>query len=174
MPRRATALLTLALAVCGCGRAAPESAQDVPVRVERLALDSHDVPVLVLEEEGGPRLLPIWIGTAEARSIAVQIEARTPPRPNTHDLARRLIQGLHGEVVRVVVTELRGGTYYALITLRSGSDVVDIDSRPSDAIAIALRAGAPIYVRAALFDSAGELPEEPERGDEGTEDGRAI
>jgi uncharacterized protein len=174
MARRAPALLALALAACGCGRAAPEPVQNVPVRVERVALDSHDVPVVVLEEEGGTRLLPIWIGTAEARSIAVQIEARRPPRPNTHDLARSVIQGLHGEVVRVVVTELHGGTYYALLTLRSGNDLVDIDARPSDAIAIALRAGAPIYVRASLFDSAGELPDEPEQGAEGPEDGRAI
>jgi bifunctional DNase/RNase len=141
----------LALLVWGCGRAEPESAPEVRVRVDRVVVDEQDTPVVVLEEEGGTRWLPIWIGSAEARSIAIEMESLHLPRPNTHDLARDLIHELHAEVVRVVVTELRDGTYYASLHLKSAEGVVRIDSRPSDAIAIALRADAPIFVREPLF-----------------------
>jgi bifunctional DNase/RNase len=147
-------LATLSWTLC-CSGPSPDANRDVPVRVERVAVDSHDLPVLVLEEEQGPRWLPIWIGTAEARSIALNIEERSSPRPNSHDLIRNVIDGLEGEVTRVVVTDLRGGTYYAVLTLRARAGEVEIDSRPSDAIAIALRAGAPIFVRAELFESSG-------------------
>ena len=108
------------------------------------------------------RLLPIWIGIAEATSIARHIDASPAPRPNTHDLAARLIERLDGRVERVVVTALRGGTYYGVLHLRSGNGVSEVDVRPSDGIAIALRSGAPIFVRAQLFEAAGESPvEEP-------------
>lgn len=156
-------LLFVGIAVA-CGRGGTPAPQDVRVHVERVALDAGNVPVLVLEEDRGSRWLPIWIGTAEARSIALQMHEHRPPRPNTHDLARSLIEGLEGEIVRVVVTELRNGTYYATLALRVRGDVVEIDSRPSDAIAIALRAGAPIFVRAGLFDSAGDVDVSDEEG----------
>lgn len=158
-------LLLLGLALGACGSPAPDDSGEVPVRVDLVALDSRNIPVVVLEETGGTRKLPIWIGYAEARSIATEMEEQEAPRPNTHDLAGRLIRGLDGEVLRVVVTELRAGTYYALITLRAGNGTTDIDSRPSDAIAIALRLGAPIFVRAPLFESASEVEEleEPRR-----------
>ena len=81
------------------------------------------------------------------------------PRPNTHDLTHRVVQGLDGEVLRVVVTELRAGIYYAVLLLRARSGTVEIDSRPSDAIAIALRANAPIFVRSPLFEEAADLLE---------------
>jgi bifunctional DNase/RNase len=144
-----SALLGLALA---CTSGDRESEHDVRVRVERVGLDANDLPVLLLEEDGGSRWLPIWIGSAEAQSIAAQIEALDSPRPNSHDLARSVIDGLRGEVERVVVTDLDAGTYYATLTLRSGSRRVEIDARPSDAVAIALRTGAPIFVRERLFD----------------------
>jgi hypothetical protein len=137
-----------------CSPGDDASLHDVLVRVERVGVDAHDMPVLLLEERDGSRWLPIWIGSAEAQSIATVIDALASPRPNSHDLARSVIDGLHGEVVRVVVTDLREGTYYATLTLRSGSRRVEIDSRPSDAVAIALRTGAPIFVRAHLFDHA--------------------
>ncbi len=149
-------ILALLSTASGCSESVAESAPEVLVRVDRVAVDHHNVPVLVLEEEGGSRWLPIWIGTAEARSIALEIEERSSPRPNTHDLARAVIQGLQGEVQRVVVTELRGGTYFATLTLRLRDQTIEIDSRPSDAIAIALRAEAPIFVRASLFESVEE------------------
>lgn len=126
---------------------------NVPVRVGVVAVDEHDLPVVVLEEEDGPRWLPIWIGVSEARSIAREMEQAPVVRPNTHDLAERLIRDLSGELEHVVVTELQGGTYFARLVLRSRGSTLDIDARPSDAIAIALRADVPIFVRSSLLDS---------------------
>lgn len=154
MPR--TALFWIPLFLAACGPESPAHEDDVPVKVGMVALDNSNAPVVVLEEQGGDRILPIWIGSFEARSIASEMEDQKPPRPNTHDLAKSLIAQLHGEVVRVVVTELRGGTYYAVLSLQAGGDLLQLDSRPSDAIAIALRTGAPIFVRAPVFDAAGD------------------
>jgi len=146
-------LIGLALAASlACGEPALE--HDVAVRVERVGLDANDLPVVLLEERGGSRFVAIWIGTAEAESIAMSIESIASPRPNSHDLARSVIDGLRGEVERVVVTDLRAGTYYATLSLRAGRRRVEIDARPSDAIAIALRAHAPIFVRDHLFEHA--------------------
>jgi len=153
-PRRAIQSLLrcfVALTVLACGHRDPANEVEVPVTLDRVAIDDHASPVIVLEEEGGPRRLPIWIGIAEAHSIALQMEDRHLPRPNTHDLARSVIRGMHGRVARVVVTELRGGTYYAILNLDVGGEQVEVDARPSDAIAIALRDGAPIFVRETLF-----------------------
>ena len=94
-------LLLLAVTAPGCADRDPDAAVDVLVRVDRIAIDDNDVPVVVLEEEGGTRWLPIWIGTAEARSIALEMEARSSPRPNAHDLARSLIRGLDAGGSRV-------------------------------------------------------------------------
>ncbi len=138
-------------AVVACSAPEGGAERDIAVRVERVGLDANDLPVVVLEERDGSRWLPIWIGSAEASSIALQIESVQTPRPNTHDLANRLISGLEGEVERAVVDDLRDGTYYATLMLRSHGRRIEIDSRPSDAIAIALRAGAPIFVRERLF-----------------------
>ena len=156
--------LWIALLLPACGPGSPAHRDDVPVKVGMVALDNSNVPVVVLEEEGGDRILPIWIGSFEARSIASEMEAKTPIRPNTHDLAKSLIARLHGEVLRVVVTELRGGTYYAVLSLEAGGDLLQLDSRPSDAIAIALRTGAPIFVRAPVFDAAGDTGSSQEAG----------
>ena len=141
----------------GCAPKANVVSDDVPVTVGSIALDRRDTPVVILEEADGPRVLPIWIGAAEATSIAIQLREISAPRPNSHDLAQRLIQQLDAEVVRVVVTELRHGTYYAVLTLRTGGKTVEIDVRPSDGIAVALRTDAPILVRASVFDAAGEF-----------------
>jgi len=149
-----TALALFALgAALACSDAAAPATSDVRVRVDRVVIDENEAPVVVLEEEGGTRRLPIWIGSEEAHSIALEMEALHLPRPNSHDLARDLIHGLDAEVARVVVTELRDGTYYATLHLRNESRSVGIDARPSDAIAIALRAHAPIFVRESLFES---------------------
>jgi bifunctional DNase/RNase len=146
-------LLSLPLA---CAQAEPTPEPEIPVRVGTVAIDRHNTPVVILEEENGPRLLPIWIGTAEASSIASQINEQPPPRPNFHDMAQRVIQQLDAEVERVVVTELRQGTYYALLWLRANGRLIEIDVRPSDGIALALRTEAPILVRASVFEEAGE------------------
>jgi bifunctional DNase/RNase len=148
MLQRRNLLLPVLLAACGCSGEATRGVVEVPVRVGMVALDSHNIPVIVLEEEGGPRLLPIWIGMDAAQSITAEMEQQQSPRPNTHDLAKRVIQGLDGEIASVVVTKLREGTYYAILNLATDGKVVEIDARPSDAIAIALRVKAPIFVRA--------------------------
>jgi bifunctional DNase/RNase len=143
------------LAALGCGRE-NEAPDDVLVHVSLVALDSQNAPVVILEEEAGDRMLPIWVGSAEASSIAAEIHQQKPARPNSHDFAARLIKGLEGELLRVVVTEIRDGTYYAILVLQANGKRVEIDARPSDAIATALRAGAPILVREQVFQEAGE------------------
>ena len=156
MPRTSFLMVALVfLAVCADPEPAPEA--EIPVRVGTVVLDQRNAPVVILEEEHGTRALPIWIGTAEATSIASQINNQRPPRPNFHDLAQRVIDKLDAEVERVVVTELRGGTYYAELTLRSRGRSIEIDVRPSDGIAVALRTQAPILVRASVFEEAGEV-----------------
>ena len=149
------AWLLLALAAsfaAACARGDRGSDRDVAVSVQRVGLDANDMPVVLLEEKDGARWLAIWIGSAEAQSIAISIEEIESPRPNSHDLARRVIDELHGRVERVVVTDLRESTYYATLTIESDGHNVEIDARPSDAIAIALRTGAPIFVRDHLFE----------------------
>ncbi len=165
MARRAPPAVPIALAIAlpiagvalaGCSRATPENDRDIPVEVGTVALDHRNAPVVILEETDGIRALPIWIGTAEASSIASHLNERPPPRPNSHDFAQRLIHELDAIVERVVVTELRGGTYYAILTLRANGRQIEIDVRPSDGIAVALRTQAPILVRASVFAEAGE------------------
>jgi hypothetical protein len=156
--------LLLSLLVAACGReAAPPIAADVAVDVASVAFDPRaQSPVLILAEHQGTRRLPIWIGVAEARSIAQRLDHVSLPRPNTHDLARRLVDELDGVVQRVTVTDLRDGTYYAVIALQRDGRDVDIDARPSDAIALALRAAAPVFVRENLFEAVQYEIEEPD------------
>lgn len=115
------------------------------------------MPIVVLREPGGARMLPIWVGVFEANAIALQIENVQTPRPMTHDLLRSVIENLRGAVVRVVVCDLRENTFYASIHLDTPAGPVLVDARPSDAIALALRAGAPIFVE----DHVIEAPEAP-------------
>lgn len=154
-----------AIAAIGIGFAchAPTSppSRDVAVTVSHIAVDRSGVPVVILEEQGGDRALPIWIGVAEARSIASEIERLHPRRPNTHDLTKRLIEGIDGVIERVVVTELRDDTYYALVQVSARGQRLEVDARPSDAIALALRFEAPLLVREALFDAANSAQREP-------------
>ena len=148
----ASGLLTGACLLVGaCGSEPGSPAAAVPVEVAEVALDLQGNPVILLKERDGERTLPIWIGLAEARSIASRLKRIETPRPNTHDLAQRLLEGLDASVERVVVTELRRNTYYGLIVMRGPDGRVQVDSRPSDAIALALRVDAPIFVAEALF-----------------------
>lgn len=169
MARRPTGLLLLALALgCGGTEVPPPPSDEVLVHVGAVILAHVETPVVILEEENGPRALPIWIGRAEALSIASQISRQPPPRPNFHDMAQRLLQQLEADVERVVVTQLRNGTYYAILHLRANERHIEIDVRPSDGIAMALRTEAPILVRASVFEEAGEVlrgqdPEDPGR-----------
>ncbi|HEY8493716.1 MAG TPA: bifunctional nuclease family protein [Myxococcota bacterium] len=156
--RLALLLLASSLAACGERSEQPQPAE-VAVEVASIGVDPTGTPVILLADRAGNRSLPIWIGIAEAHSIAAEMEHRRPPRPNTHDLAKRLIDHLEGALERVVVTELREGTYYAVITLSARGRQIEVDARPSDAIALALRCGAPLFVREALFEESGaEIP----------------
>jgi hypothetical protein len=152
-------LVSVVAALLACEERAPAERHEVAVEVESVAVDrASGSPVVILEEVAGSRALPIWIGFAEAHSIAAEMERRRPPRPNTHDLAKRLVDQLQGVVERVVVTELRNGTYYAVLLVAARGRVIEIDARPSDAIALALRCHAPLFVREALFEKAERAP----------------
>jgi bifunctional DNase/RNase len=113
-----------------------------------------NAPIVLLRDEAGSRVLPIWVGVFEANAIALQVENITPPRPMTHDLLRQIIMDLKGEVERITITDLKDSTFYALIHLRVAGELVLVDSRPSDAIALALRVKAPIYVEEAVLEQA--------------------
>ena len=126
----------------------------VEVVVARLGLDSTTQSyVLVLQEKGGTRLLPIWIGQPEAESIVMQIHNIKRVRPLTHDLCKNLILGLGGSLRRVQITRVKKNTYYAELHINRGDNVVQIDARPSDSIAIALRLSAPIFASETLLSS---------------------
>jgi bifunctional DNase/RNase len=127
----------------------------IEMTVKGVMLDPiTNTPVILLRDEADSRILPIWVGGAEANAIAAQIENLTPARPMTHDLLRNVIEGLNASVEKIVVSDLKDATFYALLYLRAGGEIVTIDARPSDAIALALRTRAPIYVEDAVLDSA--------------------
>ena len=102
-------------------------------------------PIVLLKMVGGNKFLPIWIGHPEAAAILMKLQEAPAPRPMTHDLAADIVQQLGGEVVAITVTELRESTFYARITVRQNGDEIEIDARPSDAIAIAIRVDCPIF-----------------------------
>jgi bifunctional DNase/RNase len=121
---------------------------------------------LILKETNGKRKLPIIIGAFEAQSIALELEGMKPPRPLTHDLMRNIIDTFAVSLNEVCINELRDGTFYAKLTIEGLSDTQEIDSRPSDAIALAVRYGAPIYVGEEVLNEAGVLSEEEEETEE--------
>jgi len=122
--------------------------------VAHLGLDrAANSPVVVLQEEGGTRVLPIWIGPAEASAIAMELAGIKFARPLTHDLVKQVILGLGGELRKVLITAVRDSTYFAELHIhRDGHDVFQVDARPSDSIAVALRLGAPIFVTETLLE----------------------
>ncbi len=128
----------------------------ISMKVRTVAMDQQMNPVVLLVDQAETLALPIWIGTAEAQSIALELQGVRMPRPMTHDLIRQILDQLTISVSRIVVTDIQNGTYFAEIHLKNnGADVV-VDSRPSDAIALALRTEAPIYVEEKL--AAGAIP----------------
>ena len=131
------------------------------MEVKGLLLDpASETPVLLLQAVGGTVVLPIWIGQVEANSIATALEGIREPRPMTHDLLHGVLQELGVELNRVEIWALREGTFYGRLQLRRSSDEVQVDARPSDAIALAVRVSAPIYVAEEVMEQAGMLPEE--------------
>ena len=113
-----------------------------------------NMPIVILKDKQGDRVLPIWVGIFEANAIALQIENVATPRPMTHDLLRNIITDLDGQVDRVVVCDLKDNTFYAIIHLTVRGERVAIDARPSDAIALALRTKAPIFVEDSVIERA--------------------
>jgi bifunctional DNase/RNase len=113
-----------------------------------------NMPIVILRDKDGQKVLPIWVGIFEANAIALQIENISTPRPMTHDLLRNVIEDLKATVQKVVVCDLQENTFYALIYLSLNGDTLAIDARPSDAIALALRTRAPIFVEDTVIDNA--------------------
>jgi hypothetical protein len=124
-----------------------------------------NMPIVILKDKEGERVLPIWVGIFEANAIALQIENIATPRPMTHDLLRNIITDLQGQVDRVVVSDLKENTFYAIVHLTVRGERVAIDARPSDAIALALRTRAPILVEETVIENAKTVDLGPERAD---------
>jgi bifunctional DNase/RNase len=119
----------------------------VEMKVRGLALDPvSNMPIIILRDEEDKRSLPIWVGIFEANAIALELEKIPTPRPLTHDLIKNILETIEARLLKIVVTDLRENTFFAELHLQVGEGEVTVDSRPSDAIALALRAGAPIYV----------------------------
>lgn len=140
---------------------------DIPMDITgvRMELPSN-TPIVLLREQGGERFLPIWIGPVEAMAISSAIDGIVPPRPQTHDLLTFVIQSLGATITRVVVTELRDNVFFADLVLEVGGNEVVVSSRPSDAVALAVRTGAPVYARTEVLEEAGiEIREEEEEAE---------
>ena len=145
---------------------------EIEVKIRALMMDPNSgTPIIILKDVSSETMLPIWVGAYEANAIALEIEKIAPPRPMTHDLLRNLIVELGLKVDRVVVTSLRENTFYAVIELESeDGEPMRLDSRPSDAIALALRADCPIFVDLEVIQASRNTiatDEEVAEGDEG-------
>jgi bifunctional DNase/RNase len=123
-----------------------------------------NMPIIILRDKDGGRVLPIWVGVFEANAIALQIENVSTPRPMTHDLLRNVIHDLRAEIRKIVVSDLKENTFYALIHLEVNGEPLAVDARPSDAIALALRARAPIFVEDRVIDNAKTVDLTPDKG----------
>jgi uncharacterized protein len=128
---------------------------DIEVRIRGLMMDpASNMPIIVLKDIASETVMPIWVGIFEANAIAIEIEKMAAPRPMTHDLTRNLIRHLNACLERVVITEIKDETFFAVLWLRQGEDALAIDARPSDAIALALRADCPIFVDERVMQTA--------------------
>ena len=140
--------------------------QELRVEIRGLMLDpSSNVPIVILRDTQSQLFLPIWIGVFEANAIALRIEGVEPPRPMTHDLLRLLLEQLGAKVEKIVISDLKESTFFAVIHVQQDGRNVGIDARPSDAIALALRTRAPIYVEETVLDNAKTLDFAPEKTD---------
>lgn len=129
--------------------------RDLPVEIKGLMVDpSSNMPIVILREKDGQRLLPIWIGVFEANAIAQKIDGLEPQRPMTHDLIFNSYEALGAKVEKIVISDLQESTFFALIYLQTKAGELTIDARPSDAMALALRAEAPLFVRTSVLDQA--------------------
>lgn len=128
---------------------------EIEMTIKGLMIDPiTNMPIVILKDKEGNRILPIWVGIFEANAIALQIENISTPRPMTHDLLKNVLGDLKANVQKIVVCELKDNTFYAMIYLDREGKILAIDSRPSDAIALALRTKSPIYVEESVVESA--------------------
>ena len=120
---------------------------EVEMKIRGLLMDPvTNTPIVILRDSGSETVLPIWVGVYEANAIALEIEKVSTPRPMTHDLIKNVLAGLDARVHKVVVTELKEDTFYAVIWMERDGKIISVDSRPSDALALALRVDCPIFV----------------------------
>jgi len=141
--------------------------QLVPMSIKGLMLDPvSNSPIVVLKDDAEKFFLPIWVGIFEANAIALQLENVSTPRPMTHDLLRNMIAELDARVTRVVINDLRDSTFFAQIRVITGERTLELDARPSDAIALALRADAPIYVAQSVLEQAQTISPDSDDQDE--------
>jgi bifunctional DNase/RNase len=132
-----------------------DPAAELRVEIKGLMLDpSSNVPIVILRDVENQLFLPIWIGISEAQAIASRIEGIEPPRPMTHDLLRSIVGQLGGTLAKVVISDLKENTFFATLHVLQGDRELSVDARPSDAIALALRADAPIFVLQSVLDQA--------------------
>jgi bifunctional DNase/RNase len=132
-----------------------EGRMEVEMKIRGLMMDPvTNMPIVILKDVSGAAVLPIWVGIYEANAIALEIEKVATPRPMTHDLIKNVLLGLETRVRRVVVNDLRDDTFYAIIWLERDGQVISIDSRPSDALALALRVDCPIFVEDEVLKSS--------------------
>lgn len=139
----------------------------VPMTIKGLMLDPvSNSPIVVLKDGQEKIFLPIWVGIFEANAIALQLENVATPRPMTHDLMRNLMKAIEARVEKVVISDLRESTFYAVIHISVAGKTIDVDARPSDAIAIALRTEAPIFVEQNVLDQAQTIAPDEAEGDQ--------
>jgi hypothetical protein len=128
---------------------------ELEMKIKGLMIDPiTNMPIIILRDPSSSAVLPIWVGIFEANAIALQIEKIVTPRPMTHDLLKSMISGMSATVEKIVITDLKENTFYALIFLNHEGKSFPIDSRPSDAIALALRTGSPIFVNSEVIEKA--------------------
>jgi bifunctional DNase/RNase len=128
---------------------------EIEMKIRGLMVDPDtNTPIVILRDTSSNSILPIWVGVYEANAIALEIEKVTTPRPMTHDLIKNLLTGVEAKVHKVVVSELKDETFYAVIWLEQNGELISVDSRPSDALALALRLDCPIYVEEQVLQNS--------------------
>ena len=136
---------------------------EVEMKIRGLLMDPvTNTPIVILRDSGSETVLPIWVGVYEANAIALEIEKVTTPRPMTHDLIKNVLAGLDAPMHKVVVTELKEDTYYAVIWMEREGKIISVDSRPSDALALALRVDCPIFVEEEVLKTSKKAAATPE------------
>jgi hypothetical protein len=136
---------------------------EVEMKIRGLLMDPvTNTPIVILRDSGSETVLPIWVGVYEANAIALEIEKVSTPRPMTHDLIKNVLAGLDARVHKVVVTELKEDTFYAVIWMERDGKIISVDSRPSDALALALRVDCPIFVEEEVLKTSKKAAASPE------------